>query len=58
MKSNIIQFSEDHLGLQDISKDDIEEVTRLGKVREDKPRDVLITFRNKQIRDKGLLAIS
>ena len=50
--TNIIQFSDDHLGFEDLSKDDIEEVTRLGKEREDKPRDVLITFRNKQIRNK------
>ncbi len=52
MKTKVMQFSEDHLGLGDLSKDDIEEVTRLGKEREDKPRDVLITFRNKQIRNK------
>ncbi len=52
MKTNIIQFSEDYLGLDDLSKDDIEEATRLGKEQEDKPRDVLITFRNKQIRNK------
>ncbi len=52
LKSNVIQFSGDHLGLHSISEDDIEEVTRLGKVHEDKPRDVLITFRSKQTRNK------
>ncbi len=51
MKSTIIQFSEDHLGL-DISNDDIEKVTRLGKKEENKSRDVLVTFRSKQIRNK------
>ncbi len=52
MKTDIVRFSEEHLALHDLSTDDIEEVTRLGKVREDKPRDVLVTFRSKHIRNK------
>ncbi len=52
MTSNIVKFSQEHLSLSNIGPDDIEEVTRLGRKREDKPRDVLITFRSKQIRNK------
>ena len=52
LRSNIVNFSKEHLSLHDIGPDDIEEVTRLGRVREDKPREVLITFKSKQIRNK------
>ena len=55
MKSKIVKFSKDHLALENISSEDIEEVTRLGKAAEDKIRDVLITFRSKQTRNKFYL---
>ncbi len=51
-KTEIVKFSKEYLALDDISSEDIEEVTRLGKIKEDKPRDVLIKFRSKQKRNK------
>ncbi len=50
-KTAIIKLSKEYLGLDDIISDDIEEVTRLGKKTEDKPRDVLIKFRCKKKRN-------
>ncbi len=52
LKCDIVKFSKEQLDLHNIFIDDIEEATRLGKARDDKPRDVLVTFKTRQVRNK------
>ena len=52
IKVDIIKFAQEQLALPTFDPEDIEEVSRLGKVSESKTRDVLITFKNKASRNR------
>ncbi len=51
-KEMIVQFSENHLRLSDLKLDDIEEVNRMGQKNNVKPRDIIIKFRDRAVRNK------
>ncbi len=52
LKDQIVVFSKEHLKFPDLNKDDIAEVNRLGQSNNDKPRDVIIKFKHREIRNQ------
>ncbi len=52
LKSKVIEFSQQHLKLPNITSNDIDEVVRLGQKNSNKPRDVLLKFKCREIRNK------
>ncbi len=52
LKSKVINFSKQHLKFSDVGGDDIEVVNRLGKKTMTKPRDVIIKFKHRDVRNR------
>ncbi len=52
MKEMIVQFSENHLKLSDLNLDDNEEVNRMGQKNIVKPRNIIINFKDRVVRNK------
>ncbi len=52
LTSKVIEFSKQHLEITDITIDDVEEVYRLGRNNTNKPRDVIIKFKQRDTRNK------
>ncbi len=52
LKEMVVEFSEHHLKITDLGKDDIEEIHRMGQKNDNKPRDIIIKFKERGIRNK------
>ena len=52
LKKKVIEFSQQHLEIPNITSDDIDEVVRLGQRNTNKPRDMIIKFKCHNIRNK------
>ena len=52
LRDKINEFSQQHLKISDICKEDIEAVNRMGQKNENKHRDVIVRFKNRDTRNE------
>ncbi len=52
LKEKIVVFSKEQLKFPDFNEDDIAEVHHLGKSSKDKTRDIIIKFKDREVRNK------
>ena len=52
LRDKIIEFSRQHLKISDICKEDIESVNRMGQKNDNKHRDVIVRFKQRDTRNE------